>query len=60
MGKEGTVVSLVTPQKKSVNYYNLRKTRHRIYEARNVQGIICRNETESTKEKKPNLLGRKA
>ncbi len=55
MGKEGTVVSLVTPQEERKLLQFAKKTRYRIYEARNVQRIICRNKTESTKEKETSI-----
>ena len=60
MGKEGTVVSLVTPLKKSANYCNLRKTRHRIYEARNVQRSFVETKPKAPKKRNQHLLGRKA
>ena len=57
MGKEGTVVSLVTPRRAQITA--ICEKLGIVFTKQEMFRIICRNETESTKEKKPAFTGKK-
>ena len=55
MGKEGTVVSLVTPQEERKLLQFAKKLGIVFTKQEMFKRIICRNETESTKEKETSI-----